>query len=70
MKDPGSGLCQTNFVDEDGLITQSSTLKSAPVFKVQNGTTITTTAQAFDCIGNGVVGDLTLSNTFVSAGKS
>ena len=70
LKDPGSGLCQTNFVDEDGLITQSSTLKSAPVFKVQNGTTITTTAQAFDCIGNGVVGDLTLSNTFVSAGKS
>ena len=65
LKDPGSGLCQTNFVDEDGLITQSSTLKSAPVFKVQNGTTITTTAQAFDCIGNGVVGDLTLSNTFV-----
>jgi hypothetical protein len=70
LKDPGSGLCQTNFVDEDGMITQSSTLKSAPVFKLQNGTTITTKAQAFDCIGNGVVGDLTLSNTFVSAGKS
>ena len=70
LKDPGSGLCQTNFVDEDGLITQSSTLKSAPVFKLQNGTTITTKAQAFDCIGNGIVGELTLSNTFVSAGKS
>jgi hypothetical protein len=70
LKDPGSGLCQTNFVDEDGMITQSSTLKSAPVFKLQNGTTITTKAQAFDCIGNGVVGDLTLSNTFVSADKS
>jgi hypothetical protein len=70
LKDPGSGLCQTNLVDEDGMITQSSTLKSAPVFKLQNGTTITTKAQAFDCIGNGVVGDLTLSNTFVSADKS
>jgi hypothetical protein len=70
LKDPGSGLCQTNFVDEDGLITQSSSLKSAPVFKLQNGSTITTKAQAFDCIGNGVVGDLTLSNTFVSADKS
>jgi hypothetical protein len=70
LRDAGTGLCQTNFVDEDGLITQSSTLKSAPVFKVQNGATITTKAQAFDCIGNGVVGDLTLSNTFVSAGKS
>ena len=70
LKDPGAGLCQTNFVDEDGLITQSSTLKSAPVFNLQNGSTITTKAQAFDCIGNGIVGDLTLSNTFVSAGKS
>jgi hypothetical protein len=70
LKDPGSGLCQTNFVDEDGMIVQSSTLKSAPVFKLQNGTTITTKAQAFDCIGNGVVGDLTLSNTYISADKS
>jgi hypothetical protein len=70
VKDPGSGLCQTNFVDEDGLITQSSTLKSSPIFKLQNGSTITTKAQTFDCIGNGVVGDLTLSNTFVAADKS
>ena len=70
LKDPGSGLCQTNFVDEDGLILQSSPLKGAPVFKLQNGATIKTKAQAFDCIGNGVAGDLTLSNTFVSADKS
>jgi hypothetical protein len=70
VKDPGTGLCQTNFVDEDGLITQSSSAKSSPVFKLQNGTTITTKAQAFDCIGNGVEGDLTLSNTLVSADKS
>jgi hypothetical protein len=70
MKDPGSGLCQTNLVDEDGLITQSSTAKSSPVIKVKAGTTLSTKAQAFDCIGNGVVGDLTLSNTLVSADKS
>jgi hypothetical protein len=70
LKDPGSGLCQTNLVDEDGLITQSSTAKSSPVIKVKAGTTLSTKAQAFDCIGNGVVGDLTLSNTLVSADKS
>ena len=69
LKDPGSGLCQTNFVDEIGLITQSSTLKASPTFKVQSGTPLATTAQAFDCIGNGVVGELKLSNTFVSANK-
>jgi len=70
LKDPGSGLCQTNLVDEDGLITQSSTAKSSPVIKVRAGTTLSTKAQAFDCIGNGVVGDLTLSNTLISADKS
>jgi hypothetical protein len=70
LKDPGSGLCQTNLVDEDGLITQSSTAKSSPIIKVQNGITLTSKAQAFDCIGNGVVGDLTLSNTLVKADKS
>ena len=70
LKDPGSGLCQTNLVDEDGLITQSSTAKSSPIIKVQTGTTLSSKAQAFDCIGNGVVGDLTVSNTLVSADKS
>jgi len=70
LKDPGSGLCQTNLVDEDGLITQSSTAKSSPIIKVPTGTTLSSKAQAFDCIGNGVVGDLTLSNTLVKADKS
>jgi len=70
LKDPGTGLCQTNLVDEDGLITQSSTAKSSPIIKVPTGTTLTSKAQAFDCIGNGVVGDLTLSNTLVKADKS
>jgi len=70
LKDPGTGLCQTNLVDEDGLITQSSTAKSSPIIKVPTGTTLSSKAQAFDCIGNGVVGDLTLSNTLVKADKS
>jgi hypothetical protein len=70
LKDPGSGLCQTNLVDEDGLILQSSTAKSAPVIKVPAATPLVAKAQAFDCIGNGIVGDLTLSNTLVKADKS
>ena len=70
LKDPGSGLCQTNIVDEDGLILQSSSAKSSPIIKLQSGSTLSARAQAFDCIGNGVVGDLTLTNTLVSADKS
>jgi hypothetical protein len=70
LKDPGSGLCQTNLIDEDGLITQSSTAKTSPIIKVPTGTTLSSKAQAFDCIGNGVVGDLSVTNTLVTADKS
>ncbi len=70
LRDPGSGLCQTNLVDEDGLVIQSSSAKSSPIFKLQIGSTLSAKAQTFDCIGNGVIGDLTLSNTYVPAEKS
>ena len=69
-KDVGSGLCQTNLVNADGLIIQSSTAKDAPVIKLTNGVTLKSAAQIFDCIGNGITGDLSLTNTFVMADKS
>ena len=69
-KDDGSGLCKTNLVDKDGLIVQSSTAKAAPAFKVKSGTVLKATAQIFDCIGNGVSGDLSITNTVVPAEKS
>ncbi len=69
-KDLGSGLCQSNLVSEEGLILQSSTAKSAPVFKLTSGVAITAKAQLFDCIGNGVSGDLAITNSLTSADKS
>jgi hypothetical protein len=68
--DPGAGICQVNIVDEDGLIIQSSSVKNAPAFKLANGVALTGTAQIFDCVGNGQTGDLSISNTLVSADKS
>ena len=68
--DAGAGVCQANVVDEDGLILQSSSVKNAPVFKVASGTTVSGTAQVFDCVGNGMVGDISISNTLVTADKS
>ena len=68
--DAGSGICQVNVVDEDGLIIQSSSIKNAPVFKVSAGATLTGTAQVFDCIGNGMSGDVSIRGTLVSAEKS
>ena len=68
--DAGSGICQVNVVDEDGLIIQSSFVKNTPVFKVAGGTTLSGTAQVFDCIGNGMTGDVSITSTFVSGDKS
>jgi len=68
--DVGSGICQVNVVDEDGLIIQSSNVKNAPALKVASGATLAGTAQVFDCLGNGLVGDLSIANTYYSADKS
>jgi hypothetical protein len=68
--DAGSGICQVNVVDEDGLIIQSSSVKNAPVVKVAAGTTVAGTAQVFDCLGNGKAGDLSVSGKLVAGDKS
>ncbi len=68
--DAGSGICQANVVDEDGLILASSSVKNAPVLKVPSGAKIEGTAQVFDCIGNGQAGDISISSTLVSGDKS
>jgi hypothetical protein len=68
--DAGSGICQANIVDEDGLIVATSSVKNAPVLKVAAGAKLVGTAQVFDCIGNGLVGDISIANTLVAADKS
>ena len=68
--DAGSGICQVNIVDADGLILQSSSVKNAPVVKVAAGATIAGTAQVFDCLGNGKAGELTVAGKLVAGEKS
>ncbi|MFM1968516.1 MAG: hypothetical protein RL590_1373, partial [Actinomycetota bacterium] len=68
--DAGSGLCETNIVDEDGLVLSRSQAKSAPVFNVTFGGSTSGTAQLFDCIGNGLIGEISLNHKFASAEKS
>jgi len=68
--DAGSGICQANVVDEDGWILATSSVKNAPVLKVASGAKLVGTAQVFDCIGNGLTGDISISNTVVAADKS
>ena len=68
--DAGSGICQANVVDEDGLIIATSSVKNAPVLKVAAGAKLAGTAQVFDCIGNGLTGDISIASTLVAADKS
>ena len=68
--DAGSGICQVNIVDADGLILQSSSVKNAPVVKVAAGATVAGTAQVFDCLGNGKAGELTVAGKLVAGEKS
>jgi hypothetical protein len=68
--DAGSGICQANVVDEDGLIVATSSVKNAPVLKVAAGAKLVGTAQVFDCIGNGLTGDISIASTLVAADKS
>ena len=68
-KDTGSGLCQSNLVDPEGLVIQSSSAKT-PTFTFAHGESVTAKAQIFDCIGNGVTGDITITNTVIKADKS
>jgi hypothetical protein len=68
--DAGSGICQVNVVDEDGLVIQSSAVKNTPVVKVAAGATVAGTAQVFDCLGNGKSGDLSVSGKLVAGDKS
>ena len=68
--DAGSGICQVNIVDADGLILQSSSVKNAPVVKVAAGATVAGTAQVFDCLGNGKAGELTVAGKLVAGDKS
>ena len=68
--DAGSGICQANVVDEDGLILATSSVKNAPVLKVASGAKLVGTAQVFDCIGNGLTGEISISSTSVAGDKS
>ena len=68
--DAGSGICEVSVVDEIGLVLQASTIKNAPALKLETGSTLSGTARVFDCIGNGLSGELSVTHTIATAAKS
>jgi hypothetical protein len=70
LRDEGIGLCSTALHTPEGFVRYRSTSKSSPTFTIPTGATFSSQAQIFDCLGNGMAGDITLSPTYIDAGRS
>ena len=67
IKDEGSGLCSTQLVNNLGFIVQNSKKNWAPDFRVKKNATLRGAIHIFDCLGNGKIGNLSLTNSYSSA---
>jgi hypothetical protein len=70
ISDSGSGLCATQIVNEEGFVTQSSAKKSAPEFKFARSSDLKAQLHTYDCLGNGVISDLSLKSSYITGSKS
>lgn len=70
VRDEGIGLCTTLLHTPEGFVVSRSTEKSSPSFTITTGATLQTQVQVFDCLGNGLKGQLELTPSFISVDKS
>lgn len=70
VRDEGIGLCTTLLHTPEGFVLSRSTEKSSPSFTITTDSTLKTQVQVFDCLGNGLKGQLELTPSFISADKS
>lgn len=70
VRDDGVGLCNTLIHNEDGFVISSSYEKSNPRLTLKAGKTTKGRAQVFDCLGNGVSGEVSVTPTFISSQSS
>jgi len=67
IRDVGSNLCATQLVNEDDFVLQNSSLKAAPEFKFKKVGEFKASIQTFDCLGNGVTGELSAKTNYTPA---
>jgi hypothetical protein len=70
LRDEGIGLCSTLFHTPEGFVLYRSTEKSSPSFTIPTGTTLSAQVQVFDCLGNGLKGQIDITPNFTRADKS
>lgn len=70
VRDEGIGLCTTILHNPEGFVLARSSAKSNPVFTIPTGGTFNAQAQVFDCLGNGMAGDVSISSSLIEASGS
>jgi hypothetical protein len=68
-RDQGIGLCDTLIYNDDGFINYRSLDSISPKLVLRTASTLKAKAQLFDCLGNGITGNIDLKVDFVSADK-
>ncbi|MGA0902453.1 MAG: hypothetical protein ACO3RD_06095, partial [Candidatus Nanopelagicaceae bacterium] len=70
VRDEGIGLCTTLIHNEEGFVLARSNEKTAPKLALPLGKEVRGKAQIFDCLGNGMTGEISLSANYVAPTKS
>ena len=70
LRDEGIGLCSTLFHSPEGFVLSRSTEKSSPSFTIPTGATFSAQVQVFDCLGNGLKGEIDITPNFTRADSS
>jgi hypothetical protein len=70
VRDEGIGLCTTLIHNAEGFVLARSSEKSNPRITVPTGKKTVASAQVFDCLGNGLGGEISVSSSLISATSS
>jgi hypothetical protein len=65
VQDRGSGLCTTTLSNDLGLVLARSSEKASPALTIAEGQQLSFKARVFDCLGNGMAGDVALNADFI-----
>jgi len=70
VRDEGVGLCESLLHNQDGFVVASSDRKSDPDFVLPVNREVRGGIQTFDCLGNGMGGEISISTKFVAPSES
>lgn len=67
--DKGIGICTTSIHNSEGFTLARSTESYSPSFTFETGSTLAGKAYIFDCLGNGIAGEISMKSDFISPQK-